>query len=318
VKRLTTFESLGRGIANVRGNRELVVVVAAGSVALASILGLSLAPWFAALGIKLEWLFGSQPTLAELGEVGRALLASGPLLPRVVLFVCALGAALTVASIIYCWYFGGALGVLYAGDAQAPAGGGREPLLFRTWNRSFFLGESRRLVWKMFWFYSFFVGVWLLLILLLATIGLAAVIFGSRSGPIAGIALGCGAFLPFLFVVFLALAGTELGQGAAVDPELDVTACCRLAMRVLGARLGATTALILIFISANLAANLFLGGVGFSFGLLLAGQPVAKASAGITLFLAQVLCSSALGLILAASCIALLRGERRFERESAS
>ena len=134
MKRLSAVDALGRGAANVRANLELLVVTTLGSVAIALLVILSFLPWVATLGFDLDGLSSQAPDPKRIEDLFDQLAGGGELIARLGGFLLSLSLALTLASVIYCWYQGGILGLLVAADAQAPQGAGREPILFRIWS----------------------------------------------------------------------------------------------------------------------------------------------------------------------------------------
>jgi len=316
VNRLGALEALGRGIANVRGNLETAGVAAAGTLVLTGVVLLALVPWLGLDGDGLSSLFRltaghGQP--ADLAALGRQ---SWALMSNLWGFVLALSLATTVAFFAYCWYFAGILGVLYAGDAQAPPGPGRAPELFRTWSFRFFAGEASRLGWRLVWFYS----LWSLILFAVTTLFVAGVVVAAAlagdAGGVAALAVGCGVLLPFLFAVFVMIGAMSLGQADLVAPESGVLAATRTGMRLTGRRLPAVAALFVLFFVVALAVGLLEAGVGVLVGRVLVGSPAAAVAAQLVLFVAQVLLSALLNLALAGACVALVRSERRRETEA--
>jgi hypothetical protein len=313
VKRLTAVEALGRGTANVRANRELVGVATAGSLAIVALVFLSFLPWIAALGIDPAWFTGQQPDPEKIGELFEGLFATmgsvSELLARLGGLLLSLSLSLTLASLFFCWYQGGTLGVLVAGDAQAPAGGGREPILFRTWSRRLFLFEARRLTWPLLLFYSLFFGFWLLVGAVTVGIFAGAGLLGSRSGAAAGCALVCGMLLPLMFVSFALYAAMQLGQVDLVRPASSVAVATRAAFSILGRRLGAAAALMSIFVVVSVGFGIAFGVVGLVADLLLSSRVVLGATVRVVLGLVQMAVGAAVGLVFMAAFAALVRSE---------
>lgn len=144
--RLSTLDALGRGVANVRGNLEVVAISAAGTVGVVMVTVLALLPWFSVLGINPAWFLGARPEPADFQSWLELFAAPMQLISTLGWGFLALLIGLTAASFVFAWYYGGILGVLVAGDAQAPAGPGRDPELFRTFAPRYFAGEARRLL----------------------------------------------------------------------------------------------------------------------------------------------------------------------------
>jgi hypothetical protein len=313
MKRLGALDALGRGIANVRGNLELVGVAAGGTILLAGVVLLSLIPWLGLGEAELAGLFRvatGQGQPADLYSLARQTWA---IVSNLWGFLLALSIGLTVASIVYSWYYGGILGVLYAGDAQAPPGPRRAPELFRTWSPRFFAGEASRLLWRVLGFYSLWLAVGLGAMALLVGAMALAMAVGGTAGGVAGLAVGCGAALPLLFVFFAALGAMSLGQVELVPPASGVRAASRAGTRLLGRRLLATVSLFVLLFTAALALGLVEAGVGLVVVAAFAGAPAVAAAAQVVLFILQVMVSTLLNLVFAGAFVALVRSERRLE-----
>lgn len=309
MKRLSAIDALARGAANVRANPQLVAVSVAGSVALLVLVLLSFLPWLGAIGFDASWLTGAGPDPAKLRALADRFGSLDDLVARLGGFLLAVSLALTLASIVYCWYQGGILGVLVAGDAQAPAGGGRDALLFRTFSLPFFVHEAQRLTWRLLLFYSLFFAVFLAVIVLAAALLAAAGLAGGERGVAAGCALACGLLLPLLFVGFALLAAIQLGQAELVRPESGVLAATRAAFATLGRRLGAAALLVVLFLLVSFVVGIGFGVVNFVADLALSGRPAALVALHVGFWLVQVAVSAVFNLVFTAAFVALARSE---------
>ena len=318
MKRLGALEALGRGIANVRGNLELVGVSAGGSLVVLAVVLLTLVPAFGLGGDELASLLGLTSGEASPGDLATLLSRSWAVVTNLWSVVLALGIGMTLGSLVFSWYFGGVLAVLVAGEAQAPPGGGRGGELFRTWSWRFFLGEATRLVWRVLFFYSLWLLFVLFAVLLLGALIVLAVVVGSRAGAGTGFALGCGGALPLTFLLFAVLGAMHLGQVQLVAPASGVGAATRAGVALLGRRLAAVVALFALFFATSLAIGLAEAGAGLALSGALAGQPLAHGVAQGLLLVVQLMVSAFLNLLLVASFVALARSERRLEPEAAA
>ena len=309
MRRLSAADALGRGAANVRANRELVLVSALGSIAIVALMVLSFLPWIPALGIDASWFSAEHPDPQKVVDAIEKLGDPAELLARLGGFLLAFAVASTLGSILFFWYQGGSLGVLVAGDAQAPAGGGREPILFRTWAGRFFVHEANRLTWRMCGFYTLFLTIWTLFGGLTVLLFAGAGLLGSHAGAGAGCAVACGILLPLVFVSFTLYAAMVLGQVDLVRPESRIGSATRGAFSILGRRLGAAIALFAILIVVGVGVGIGFAIVGLVSDLLLASHTVVHAIFRVVLGLFQMVASAAVGLVVNAAFVALARSE---------
>lgn len=309
MRRLSAVDALGRGTANVRANLELLAVTTLGSIAIGALAILSVLPWLATLGADLGLLPGRTPDPQQVGEMLARVLSGGDLLARLGGLLLSFSLAMTLASVLYCWYQGGILGLLVAADAQAPQGPGREPILFRIWSMPLFLHEAQRLTWRLMWFVSLFLGIWLVVGAITVGLFAGAGLLGSSQGAGAGCALACGILLPLMFVGFVLLAAAELGQADLVRPESGVITATRNAFAILGRRLGAAAALLSIFFVVSFGLGIAFTTVGAVGGLVFGSSPVLDFTFRGVLLLLQLACGGLVNLVSAAAFVALVRSE---------
>lgn len=318
MKRLAALEALGRGISNVRGNFEVVGVAAAGTILLLGVVVLTLVPWLGASQDGVGGLFRLAMGQGRVADLPSLFVSSWTLVKDSWGLVLALAFGLTVASVVYCWYYGGILGVLYAGDAQAPPGPRRGAELFRTWSPRLFAAESTRLVWRVLGFFTLWLTAFAGVLCLLVFVPLVAAGVGGSSGVAAGVALGCGMALPLLFVFFALLGASCFGQVELVPPQSGVKEASRAGLRLLGRRLPATVALLVLLFVAAGALGAVDAGIGWAVGEALAGAPAAAMAAQVALFVAQALLSALLNLVMVAAFVALARSEQRLAADAAA
>ncbi len=307
--RLSTFDALGRGSANARANFELIVASFVGTLILVAIVLAAIVPWMATIGLDASWLWGDTKLPDDLPALWRLASSPAELLARIGSVILSLTVALTLASIVFCWYFGGILGVLVAADAQAPAGAGRESILFRAWSRDLFFQEARRLVWKVMLYYSLFGAIWFFVALLCGGAVAAAVLIGAQAGVGAGFAVGCGALLPLLFVLFAVLAAMQIGVADLPRHGSGARAATRAGFTVLGRRLGASLLIVVFFFVASAILAAGFTTVEIVVDLALSAVPLLALALRCVLFGVQLFVGAALNIAAAASFVALLRNE---------
>jgi hypothetical protein len=313
--RLSTLDALSRGFANVRGNPEIVAVSVIGSLAVLAVLLLSIWPWMSAVGIDPQWLLDA-PELTDVSAWSEIAAVPSEILTRLGAFFLALTVGLTVSSIGYCWYFGGVLGVVVSGDAQAPVGGGREPDLFRTWVWRFFVLEANRLTWRVLAYLSIFLGLMTLVTLGFVALIVFASLLSAKSGAGAGLAVGCGGLLPLFFAFAAVFGAMSIGQADLPRPQGGAMEAARLGFQVLGRRMGAIAALFVLLITISMAIGLVLGGFEYWIGAALAGSPTAFGIAQVAIVVVQLSLGALVQLGFMASFVALARAERAFEVDS--
>ncbi len=311
-RRLSAFEALGRGLANLRGNFGLVAIVLAGSLAVVGIALASLLPLLGTAGLELADLAGEPDparVAAALEGFDFARLLSGGFGAALLVLL----AGLTLASLVQCWVQAGLLGVLGAGDAQAPPGPRRPALAFRTFSPRFFAAEASRLFGRLLAYYALLLGFGMVWMLLVAALVLVAALAGARWGGGAALALGCGGAIPVVFAfAALALAAT-FGQGDLPRAEGTAAAAVRMGLAVLGRRFGACLGIYALMIAAAVAIAVFQGGASFAVRLAWGPGSALGASLEVALLLFQTLAQALVGVAVAATAIALVRAERAAE-----
>lgn len=313
---LGAVEALGRGLANVRGNLELVGVAAASSLVVTGLVVLSLVPVLGVGAEELASFFALTTSQGSAGDLVTVFDRAWATVTNLWGVVVALAIGLTIGSIVYSWVLGGMLAVLVAGEAQAPPGGGRHSELFRTWSWRFFSGEATRLVWRVLVFLSLWLLAVLAVVTLFGVLMVAAAVAGGTRGIAAGLALGCGGALPLLFLLFAVLGAMTLGQVELVPRDSGVVPASRAGLRLLGRRLAAAVALFALFFLASVAIGTFEAGVGLAAAGVLVERPLALGTVQGALFIVQLMLSAFLNLVLVASFVALVRGERSVSTEA--
>jgi hypothetical protein len=305
--RPAAIDCVRRGLRNARANRELIVVRWLSSLVLVVLLAAGLVPAFLVLGFTAADLPSRPEGWEELGsematrisEASAGLLAAG----------LAAACIWTLAFVGFCFVQAGTYGVLFAGDRQAPPGLPAESSWFRTYSRADFSGWGARLVWRFFWFANLYACL-LLVPALLAVLLLAAAAWASAQwGVPAGIGLGCGGALPLLFALVSLGLWFALAQADLPREGGGVFSASRRGLRALGRRLGGVLLIVLLMVMASTAVAIVFAPFSSLAIVALEGRLAAHLAARALLFTAQSLVSSGLSVALAASLIALMRGE---------
>ena len=313
VAKLTGWDAIRRGLANLRANWQLVLMYFAQTVVVTvvTVAGF-LVPLFA-VGLERwddlgDWdpSSGADPwteVLALLAELGTPFVLG------------LLGAAVVwcLALVLLSWFQGGFYGVLAAGDRQAVPGRVVDWRAFRTFSLANFSGWGVRFLWRYFWFWNLFGLVVLAWMVLAVGLVFGAIWGAERYGEAAAVGIGCGGALPLVFLIFVVslwagLAAAHLGQEGS-----RVGLAARDGMRVLGARIGAILLIFLLFFVASFALSAILSVVflplTFGSALVFEERFAIYVAVQAVSYLVQLALSSVLATALAAVYVALVRSE---------
>lgn len=304
MQKLAALDALGRGIANVRANWEVLLAQAAATLALAVLLVGSLVPLAIALGFTLAGLAGSP------AEAFFKLADPGTWLSAGVLAALA-GATLlgTLSIAVYAWFQAGIFGVLVAGDRQAGAGPRRPRALFRTFTWSDFAGWAGRGMWRFFGWYHLYLLIVTGLVALFGALLLVAILVGTSEGVAAGVGLGCGGLLPLFFLLLFASLVAAAGKADLARDESSAAASWRRGGRVVTRRLGGSLLLFVLLLAASMAASTLLLPLQLFSEIGLKEQLGAYLAIQLVVAAVQTVFGTLLGLIYGAAFVALVRAE---------
>ncbi|GMU66851.1 MAG: hypothetical protein AMXMBFR36_31250 [Acidobacteriota bacterium] len=304
---LSAIDALGRGIANVRANWELLLAQIAAMFALALVVAVSIVPLVIALGASfadLGKLDGSDPqAVLDLLRPERWL-SAGVLVAVVASLVFG-----TLAILVYSWFQAGVFGILVAGDRQAGAGAGRPRGLFRTFSWRDFSGWASRGTWRFFGWYHLYLTVLTLMVAALGALALAAISVGVSQGPMAGVGVGCGGALPLFFALFYVSLVFEAAKADLAREDSGAVASWRRGAGVVARRIGGTLLLFLLFFCASMAMSMLVLPLQLLAEFGLRDQMVAYVALQLVVYLVQWGLGSVFGLIYGASFVALVRAE---------
>src|SRR5690606_24138531 len=139
----------------------------------------------------------------------------------------------------YSWFQAGIFGVLVAGDRQAGAGERRPWQLYRTFSWSDFTQWGRMFVWRFFGWYHLYILVSFGLVALFGLLVIGALSAAMGSGPMAGVAIGCGGAIPLVLLAILMAIVSQAAKSDLARPESSAGASWRRALAVVGRRIGA-------------------------------------------------------------------------------
>lgn len=303
--RLSAIDSIQHGLLNLRANWQLVIVQFLQTLAVTLIATLGLLPIVFALGFAFV-----RSTLKNFDASSGSELLERVLEAGVPLVVGLLATTLiwTIAFVVFCYFQGGILGVLAAGERQAqPAGAGWKS--YYTFSTRLFYELAEQLTWPVFWLVNLFVVIGTAA---LAGFGLLAVgpfvLFGEGSEALQ-IGLGCVALLVFaVFMMFLSvwmqLAQVELALGTR-----GVLAAAKQALKTTLRRLPGLALLLLLLIVASITMAIVFVPVSMVLEFAFRSRLGAYFTGQAVISLVQWLVSGVLSVGWAAVCVALVNGE---------
>jgi len=307
----TSIDCLRRGFHSTRANWGLIPLKFLGDLLFAVLLIASFLPPILVLGGMALFEGGwSEAAIEEwiLGLPDELYVVLGPLL-LAVLGSLVLG---LLAVVVWGWFQGGLLGVLVSAERQAHPRAQDQPggwRWFRTFSLRDFSGWGGRYVWRFFWFFHLALTVSLVFLLLLFLLVFGAVFGNEAWGPGAAVGIGCGGALPLLFLVLVyALWYTAAQPAVALEGSGPVRGS-KIALRVVGRRLGASFLILLVVIAFSLVLGMGFTLVQTAFSLVLEERFVAWVVTYVLLYLVQMAVSSALSVYFLAAFGALVVAE---------
>jgi hypothetical protein len=304
--RLSAFDCTARGISNLRGNWELVLLQLA-QIAVFFVLTLAgVAALVAVTGVTLLSEIGASTDWAKVLERMQGFSLDRGL---VAIVLAALVAISTIGALIYSWFQAGIFSTLERGELQAPPSPKTDWSAFRTFRWREFAGWSNRWTWRYFLFLGWF---FLVATLLLVFVGLFIVVLTialPRIGGPAAVALGCVAVLPVVAVMLGLNLWLVVAQALLPRQNLGVLGASRQALGVLRRRSGAALLLLLLFIFASVALSAVFWPLSQGIALAIEGSIVASLVIDLLLGAAQMLAGSILTIAFYGSIVALARTE---------
>lgn len=307
----SAVDCLRRAGLSLRANWGLVWLSLLQSVVVGVLFVVSLVPPFLVLGgmalLDREWTAAA----AEEWLLGLGAALAGQLVPLALAIVASLLLGF-LAVLVWGWFQGGIFGTLVAAerqalpDAQNRAGGAS---WFRTFSLPEFTGWGGRYAWRFFWFFHLSLTIGLLLMLVAVLIVFGVVLGYETWGGGAAYGIGCGAALPFLFVLFVYALWSVTAQPFLAKPGCGVMRAAGDGLRVIGRRPGAVLLIVLtlLVLGVGLAITLWVGEL--SIGLLVES----RFAAGIVLFalfaVVRMVINAALGVFASAAFTSLAVAE---------
>lgn len=314
----SAFDCLGRSIANLRANWELIPVYLAQQVGvmvltLLSLVVLVLPVWMSLVpGLLgpggLEELDRMSP--AELEQLLMEVLFALPDLLAPLAVGLLLGTLVGgVALFVSCWFSAGVFATLCAGDGRVPAVGAPQHRAFRVFTPGGFIAAGNRLAWRYFWFVNLCL-VYVLLVVLAWTLVLVPAGWSYQlwGWPAAvGVALA-GSLPPLMLLVVLTawmwLGLAELGRGDA-----GVRRTARRAAELLRRRPAAAGLFLVLALGASLLVGLGTTPVDLGTSAFLHRALAPWCGLQVLIFTLQLAASAVISLVMAGAFVALVRSE---------
>lgn len=306
--RTSAFDCLVRGFYSLRANWELVPLiwlqqVVAGVLFIASIIALFIP--FGLGTFSLADLEGM--TLPEAEEILADLLStpSALLVPLVAGLLSSMVLGL-LAALAYCWFQGGIMAVLLAGERQALPGEPRDWRLFRTFEWRSFTGWGGRLMGRYFWLINLYLVLFLAAVLVWTLVIVLTFWGGQRWGGAAAWGIGCGGSLPMVFVLVVLVLWYLLAQADLPREGSSVARSGRRALEVLGRRPGGVLLLVGVYFVASLLLGFGTAPLGLLAAPLAEDSPLAWCFGQLIIYALQMVVSGVLNVAFFGSTVALV------------
>ena len=245
---LSAVSCIQRGVTNLRANWELVFVswlqgfltaglILVGCVPPLGVLGLASFDWLSASGVEWTEFLAQAGQLLNRGSDGWLLLGAS------LLVSCAIWLS---AFLVYCFLQGGILGILMAGDRQAPDGRSHGWQWFRTFSGRDLRGWGGRYLWRYFWLLNSMAAIGMLWVLMVAVVIGLTVLGGEQWGAAAAFGIGCGGSIPLVFGLILVVLWANLAQVDLAREDSSVGLALRRSLNLVGRRLGAVVLVLLV------------------------------------------------------------------------
>jgi len=308
---LSAADSIHRGLVNLRANWEVVcfqwlqvlivaVLTVAGFLPPLAVLGAADLQLLGTSGQDFSALVAQAVALTARGREAWVLLLASLVLASAIWFM---------AMLVYCYFQGGILGVLMAGDRQAPTGRQRRWQWFRTFSVHDLRGWAGRYLWRYFWLFHLFMLVLLVWSLLLGVVILLATWGQARWGVSAALGIGCGGAIPMIFSLFVGAFWFNLAQADLAREESSVWVATRRALAILGGRLGAVVILFLLGLTIAVCLGMFAGALSTVMATALRGSALVQLGGQLALSAVEWIASSVVGVAFMSILIALVDGE---------
>lgn len=302
---LSATDSIQHGLLNLRANWQLVVVQFLQTLAVTLVAILGLVPVVLALGFA--FLRGVMANFASSG--GTELLERG-LEAGVPLIVAFLAATLiwTIAFVVYCYFQGGILGILAAGERRAQSEGVRWQS-YRAFSVRSLFAFAEGLTWPIFWLVNLFVVIGLAAVAGFGFIIVGLFVLLGEGSKAVLIGLGCSVFLLLALFMMLLSVWMQLALAELATGTRGVLAATKAALAIAGRRLPGVALLFLLLFVASIVLAIVLMPVSMVLEIALRDRAGAYFTGQAFVTLVQWLVSGVLTVAWAATFVALVNGE---------
>ena len=303
--RLSALDSIQHGLLNLRANWQLVVVLFVQTLVVSAISLVGLVPIVLVLGFAFLRGVMSAFDSSGGGQLRERILEAG--IPLILAFLAA-GLIWTIAFVVYCYFQGGVLGTLAAGERRAISEGVRWQS-YREFSVNAFCKLAEGLTWPIFWLLNLFV---LMGLAALTAFGVVAaglfVLLREGSGAVQFV-LGCSVFLVLVIAMILLAAWMQLALAEIVTGTRSALAAARRALGIAGRRFPGVALLFLLLFVASIVLAIILVPVSMVLEMALRERMMAYLTGQALVTLAQWLSSGFLTVVGSATLVALVIGE---------
>jgi hypothetical protein len=305
--RLSAVDAIQHGLLNLRANWQLVPALVIQSLVVSVISLLGLVPIVMVLGFAFVRGVATQLDSFEAEQFLLRLVEAG--VPLIFAFLVAT-LVWTLAFVLYCYFQGGILGVLAAGESRArgQAGGWQS---YRAFSRSAFFESAERLTWPIFWLVNLFMAVGLAVFTVLAMAGWGLFVLRSDAPAAALIGLGCLALLVFALLLMFLSVWMQLALAEVATGARGAMAAARAALATAYRRLGAVVLLFLLLLVISIGVALVFAPFSMILEVALRDRLGAYLAGQALVSLAQWLASSIVGVGWSAVLVALVASEKK-------
>ena len=302
---LSAVDSLLHGLQNVRANWQLLVVLFAQTLMTSVLTILGGVPIFLVLGVAVV-----RGIAAQFGTVGPIALWERFFEAGMPLLFALLAATLiwTLAFVVYCYFQGGILGTLAAGErrvrVQKP---GWQDFQVFSWQS--FARSAEQLTWPVFWLLNLFLVVATAVLALFALLAAGLFLVLQESSVSLRVVLGCSIFLLVVVVLALTAAWMQLALAQLAGGVRGVLNAARSALTVARRRFPGVALLFLVLIAGSVFVGIVLVPLSVVVESAARGDFMAYWGGQVLVTVAQWFASSIVTLAWSAALIALVAGD---------
>lgn len=303
--RLSAIDSIQHGLLNLRANWQLVVVLFVQTLVVSAISLMGLVPIVLVLGFA--FVRGVMSTFESngAGQLRDRILEAG--IPMMLAFLVA-GLIWTIAFVVYCYFQGGVLGTLAAGERRAISEGVRWQS-YRAFSTHAFCKLAESLTWPIFWLLNLFVVVGMATLTAFGAVAAGLFVLLREAPGAAQFALGCSVFLAFVIAMMLLAVWMQLALAELVTGTRSALAAARRALAIGGRRSPGVALLCLLLFVASIALAIILVPISMVLEVALRERMMVYFTGQALVTSVQWIVSGFLTVVWSATLVALVIGE---------